>query len=365
MSDNDSFNAYEKWLSISPEDQPPNYYQLLGVEMFVSDVERITEAADRRMTHIRTFQTGPRGALTQQILNELSAARICLMDEATRVKYDRRLRGEPVAQDVQIVVPSRIVSPMAPLGTAPANPMAPLSALRDDPSSPMNSMAPPSAGPANPAIGPLVTPAAARSGRRRKKSLVGTLLLTAAAIGGVAGAVWGIGRLMNQGQETVDDGGQPREEPTTDPAGDVATSDSTMVMQEANGHVNLTPVTAKLQGGDLTLQSDGPDTLVTNWTTTNQWVEWKFMVSQTGLFTVQLTYSAAESAEGSLILVEIDDEQKQWELRSTKDEDSFIIDKFFMAINTLGEHNLIVRAKLLRGSQLMKLKSIELILKGS
>jgi hypothetical protein len=83
------------------------------------------------------------------------------------------------------------------------------------------------------------------------------------------------------------------------------------------------------------------------------------------LFTVQLTYSAAESAEGSLILVEIDDEQKQWELRSTKDEDSFIIDKFFMAINTLGEHNLIVRAKLLRGSQLMKLKSIELILKGS
>ena len=73
----DSFDPYHKWLGISPKDQPPNHYRLLGVELFESDPDVIESAADQRMTHVRTFQTGQGSADSQRILNELSAAKLC------------------------------------------------------------------------------------------------------------------------------------------------------------------------------------------------------------------------------------------------------------------------------------------------
>ncbi|HIM31661.1 MAG TPA: hypothetical protein EYG57_19190 [Planctomycetes bacterium] len=371
MSDSESFDAYEKWLSIPPEDQPPHHYQLLGVEMFISDVERIDEAADSRMTHIRTFQTGPRGALTQQLLNEISAARICLTDDETRANYDRQLRGEPVEVDVQIAVPTTMASPMAPLGTAVADPMAPAGPTQGAMNPPAGVSASPQTAtpppvPGDVAIGRIITPTV-RSSRRRKKSLLGTLLMFVLAIGGVAGAVWAIGQAMNRGEQKVDGEDQPKDDKgDTADTPSISTSDSaTMVMQEANGRVNLTPVTAKLHGDNLVGQPDGLNTIVTNWSTTDQWVEWKFTITQTGLFTVQLTYAATASAAGSSIMVEIGDEKKPWTIRGSNGEDIFITDELIMAINAPGEHRLILRAKHLKGPRLMKLKSVYLIPKGS
>ena len=31
------FDPYHKWLGIPPQDQPPNHYRLLGVELFETD----------------------------------------------------------------------------------------------------------------------------------------------------------------------------------------------------------------------------------------------------------------------------------------------------------------------------------------
>jgi len=89
-----SFDAYHKWLGISPKDQPPHHYRLLAIDLFESDPDVISSAADQRMGHVRAFQTGKHSAFSQQILNEIAAARVCLLSPEKKAEYDRRLRGQ-------------------------------------------------------------------------------------------------------------------------------------------------------------------------------------------------------------------------------------------------------------------------------
>jgi hypothetical protein len=87
-----AFDPYIDWLGIDPALVPPNHYDLLGVSLYEANVSLIASAADYRMKEIRTYQTGPRGVFTQQVLNEIMAARICLMDESAKTAYDLFLR---------------------------------------------------------------------------------------------------------------------------------------------------------------------------------------------------------------------------------------------------------------------------------
>ena len=88
------FDPYHKWLGIVAEDQPPNHYRLLGVDLFESDADVISYAADQRMLHIRTFQAGEHSTLSQRILNEISRARVCLLDAEKKGAYDASLSGQ-------------------------------------------------------------------------------------------------------------------------------------------------------------------------------------------------------------------------------------------------------------------------------
>jgi len=54
-------------LGISPKDQPPNHYRQRSLELFEDDPDAISNAADRQMAHLRTFQTGPHSALTHTL----------------------------------------------------------------------------------------------------------------------------------------------------------------------------------------------------------------------------------------------------------------------------------------------------------
>ncbi len=89
-----SFDPYHKWLAIPPEELPPNYYRLLALPLYESDPDVIDNAADQRMLLLRSFQAGKNAALSQQILNEVSAARVCLLNPEKRAKYDARLLHE-------------------------------------------------------------------------------------------------------------------------------------------------------------------------------------------------------------------------------------------------------------------------------
>ncbi len=87
------FDPYHRWLGIPRHQQPANHYRLLGIELYEADPSVIDDAASRQMAHVRTYARGEHVALSQRILNELAAARICLLNPQKKVAYDCTLRG--------------------------------------------------------------------------------------------------------------------------------------------------------------------------------------------------------------------------------------------------------------------------------
>ena len=94
VSDSYGFDPYHKWLGIPHNQQPPNHYQLLGVGLFEEDPEVIERAADRQMGHLRTYRAGRYQALSQKLLNEVAAARVCLLKPQSKAKYDSTLHRQ-------------------------------------------------------------------------------------------------------------------------------------------------------------------------------------------------------------------------------------------------------------------------------
>jgi len=116
----DAFDVYHKWLGIPPKDQPPHNYRLLALEPFEDDPEVIDAGANRLMAYIQQRATGQHAALSQKLLNEISAARMCLLDPAKKADYDARLRD----------LLNRATAP--PIASAPLVPSTPLPAQQED-----------------------------------------------------------------------------------------------------------------------------------------------------------------------------------------------------------------------------------------
>jgi len=92
-----SFDPYYEWLGIPPDEQPADHYRLLGIRRFERNPIVIDNAAERQMLLLKSLHSGPRGDLTQRLMNEVSAARICLLDPRKRAAYDARL-GRPLEE---------------------------------------------------------------------------------------------------------------------------------------------------------------------------------------------------------------------------------------------------------------------------
>ncbi|HQU41788.1 MAG TPA: serine/threonine-protein kinase [Pirellulales bacterium] len=112
------FDPYHQWLGVPPKDQPPHHYRLLAIDFLEANADVISNAADRQMAHVRTFQTGKHGQESQQLLNQLAAARVCLLDPAKKAEYDRRLKSQAEAQKAvsQAPAPSGAVGVGSVLG---------------------------------------------------------------------------------------------------------------------------------------------------------------------------------------------------------------------------------------------------------
>jgi hypothetical protein len=114
-----AFDGYHVWLGIPPNEQPPSHYRLLGIAQFENDLDVIDHAADRQMAHVRTFQSGKHRAVSQQLLNELAVARVCLLTPEKKTKYDEQLRAK--TSNAPKAVP--VAAPAVPVA-APAVPVA-------------------------------------------------------------------------------------------------------------------------------------------------------------------------------------------------------------------------------------------------
>lgn len=87
----ESFDPYLKWLGIRKDSSVINHYRLLGLEQFESDVDVISNAAERQIRHIETFAVGNYSDMGKQIIAEVRAARDCLLNPEMRENYNRGL----------------------------------------------------------------------------------------------------------------------------------------------------------------------------------------------------------------------------------------------------------------------------------
>ena len=190
------FDPYHRWLGIPPKDQPANHYRLLGIDLFESDVEVIRDAAERQIAHVRSYQLGDYVEHSQRILNELAAAKGCLVDPHKKATYDASLknRAPPLAK-----APAEVVSPAAASEIAP----------------PIRPAKPPGLAPPSQPREPFYDLGlASRSRRRPRRSW--QALLPAAGVGAALVLVIGWAAFF-QGQQ--DPTAPPRAEQLSSPAG--------------------------------------------------------------------------------------------------------------------------------------------------
>jgi hypothetical protein len=91
MSD---FDPYHKWLGISETARPVSKYRLLGIDEFESDRDVISAAAERQTVYLRTLQAGEHAVLVAELLNEVSQARVTLLNVSQKAEYDEELRKQ-------------------------------------------------------------------------------------------------------------------------------------------------------------------------------------------------------------------------------------------------------------------------------
>ena len=82
------FDPCHEWLGISPGDRLPDYYSILGVDRFESDPDAISLAADERTAYFEAFLDGEHSASAREALDQITAARHCLLNAQAKSEYD-------------------------------------------------------------------------------------------------------------------------------------------------------------------------------------------------------------------------------------------------------------------------------------
>ena len=88
-----SFDPYQAWLGIAPEDRPINHYSLLGLPRLENNPAKITAAVPKRLQQVKQHQQGAYAAQCAKLVTEIEAAAICLGNPALKAKYDASLGG--------------------------------------------------------------------------------------------------------------------------------------------------------------------------------------------------------------------------------------------------------------------------------
>lgn len=119
----EKFDPYYKWLGIPPKDQPPHHYRLLGIELFEPDRDVIDAAANRLMGYLKELAAGDDASHSQKLLNEISRARLCLLNKDKKAAYDQELRAKLPAERgnaaAQSPPPPQISAPVVPPAVEP------------------------------------------------------------------------------------------------------------------------------------------------------------------------------------------------------------------------------------------------------
>ena len=344
-----TFDPYETWLKIAPQERPIHHYRLLGIALFENDSNVIQAAADERMRHVRTFQTGARAEHSQRLMTELAQAKLCLLDADTKATYDAVLQGKVASQ--------------------PAIQPPPLAA----------SQPPPVAKPQTESTAepPVVSPPAATVGHAEEPDDLSDrpfyfqpwfpVVLVASAMLFAFGA-WGIvAAITSRDAEVVN---APPVEPTVvenpeveTPTDHLPVDDAVVIMQEAGGQVNLSAGTAVLEGFPRLIVRDGTNEII-DITSTDDRLTWHFQVEKAAAFRIEATYATTSAAAGGQFKLQTETEStKSLSTRDTGGPNSFTSERIgFIWLRRAGTHQLtLVPESIPEGNSLMTLRTLRLV----
>jgi hypothetical protein len=324
------FDPYREWLGIEPQQGGAaiDHYRLLGLMRFESDAARIAAAADERMALVRRFQVGPRAIHTQKLLNELSAAKLCLLSPSSKAAYDARLRTAGVP-------------PASPPTAPPIEPPEPpeqrvtFAVSGDEPPETIE-IAPPA---------PWWRPIAA---------------MLAAALAVLAGvAAWGI--VQTQWPRPTPVASAPAQPPPApEPEPEPPPPEPIVQFQEASGEVNLAPGTAVVHG-EVELRTAGRSEVLAGFDSPEAEAQWHFRLIEPGFFQLELTYATAADVADARLEAAIGEDSKTCELRSTSGLDQFLTDSYTVAVPKSGQHTLVLRPAHTMNGDWLALKSVRLV----
>lgn len=87
-------DVYKEWLGIPDGPRPPSHYELLRCVEFEDDAEKIRAHYKKLNAHVRKYATGQYSIQSQDLLNELAKAMLCLTDHDRKRDYDESLGRE-------------------------------------------------------------------------------------------------------------------------------------------------------------------------------------------------------------------------------------------------------------------------------
>jgi hypothetical protein len=87
-------DVYKEWLGIPEGPRPPDHYQLLRLVQFEDSADKIRGNYKKLNTHVRKYATGKYSVESQELLNELAKAMLCLTDAERKREYDVSLGRE-------------------------------------------------------------------------------------------------------------------------------------------------------------------------------------------------------------------------------------------------------------------------------
>lgn len=83
-----NLDVYRDWLGINDPERPLNYYQLLKVKKFEDDSGAIRSNYRKLNAHVRKYSSGEYAQQSQDLLNEIAKAMLCLTDSVRKGEYD-------------------------------------------------------------------------------------------------------------------------------------------------------------------------------------------------------------------------------------------------------------------------------------
>lgn len=83
-----TLDVYKSWLGIPDGPRPPGHYELLRLVEFEDDPEKVRANYKKLNAHVRKYASGQFSARSQELLNELAKAMLCLTDPERKREYD-------------------------------------------------------------------------------------------------------------------------------------------------------------------------------------------------------------------------------------------------------------------------------------